>query len=61
MYGERSYAYAAKHRVSPRQGNDEWSSERPWQPGRQLDCEERQPRVMSAFRMHDEYRLTCVE
>src|ERR1700683_993217 len=40
MHGERSYAHAANCRVSPRQANDEWSSERPWQPGRQFGSEE---------------------
>jgi hypothetical protein len=61
VYGDRSYAHRANYRVSPCQANHEWSSQRPWKPGHQFDSKKWKPRVMPAFRMHDEHCLTCIE
>src|SRR6185437_8363725 len=61
VHARRVQADAANDRIAPRQVNHQWSRQRPRQPGDELGPEERRPRMMSAFRMHDEDGLTGFE
>jgi len=61
VHGERPYAGVANDRTAAREADDGRRRERPRQPDRKLGREQRKPRLVAAFRVHDEDRLTRVD